>query len=390
MNPDADLLKSSRYLITKRRLSVTSASSTFQRLLLPAFAFQAVVIGGGYATGRELVEFFMGSGPWGGVLGLAVTMVVFSAVCMVTFRFAQMTASFDYRSFFKKLLGPGWIAFEAAMFALVLLVLSVAAAACGQIVLLTFGLPTWAGVGFFALAVVSITYAGSHAVDGLFKYWSMLLYVVYAVFLVACILKFHGRIGAAFVNSEPTGNWLRSGLAYTGYNVASAVMILHTVRHAIRPRDTLIAGALCGPLAMLPALVFFVAMAGFQQEIQSVSIPSNFLLERIGWPVLQITYQIMIFGAIVETGVGLLHAINERIAGFVQSTGRTLSHAARGGVAAVTLFFALTVAEAFGLIGLIANGYGTLTWVFIAVFVFPVLTYGVWVVVKGRGRAVIA
>ena len=52
--------------------------------------------------------------------------------------------------------------------------------------------------------------------------------------------------------------------------------------------------------------------------------------------------------------------------------------------------FALTVAEAFGLIGLIANGYGKLTWVFIAVFVFPVLTYGMWAVIRARGHAAAA
>ena len=38
-------------------------STRFQRFLLPAFAFKAVVIGGGYATGRELAEFFLPSGP---------------------------------------------------------------------------------------------------------------------------------------------------------------------------------------------------------------------------------------------------------------------------------------------------------------------------------------
>ena len=367
---------------------MASTATLFQRLLLPAFAFQAVVIGGGYATGRELVEFFMGWGPWGGVLGLIITMVLFSAVCMVTFRFAHLTKSFEYRTFFRNLLGPGWVVFELAVVALVLLILSVAAAACGQIALLTFGLPTWVGTLAFAAAVVAVTYAGSDAVDALFKYWSMLLYVVYAVFLVLCVVKFHERIGLAFSTFEPQGNWIRSGVAYTGYNVASAVMILHTLRHAIAPRDTVIAGALCGPLAMLPALVFFVAMAGFQQEVANVSIPSDFMLEQIGWPVFRIVYQIMIFGAIVETGVGLLHAINERVAAVTRGAGRTLGHAGRGAVAAGALFFALTVAEAFGLIGLIANGYGTLTWIFIEVFVIPVLTNGLWLVIKNNRTAV--
>ena len=46
-------------------------STWFQRFLLPGLAFKAVVIGGGYATGRELAEFFMPSGPWGGMAAIA-------------------------------------------------------------------------------------------------------------------------------------------------------------------------------------------------------------------------------------------------------------------------------------------------------------------------------
>src|ERR1044072_7007374 len=42
-------------------------SSAFQRFVLPGLAFKAVVIGGGYATGREIAEFFLPAGPWGGV-----------------------------------------------------------------------------------------------------------------------------------------------------------------------------------------------------------------------------------------------------------------------------------------------------------------------------------
>jgi hypothetical protein len=50
----------------------------FQRFLLPGLAFKAVVIGGGYATGRELAEFFLPSGPRGGVLGMLLAMLIWS------------------------------------------------------------------------------------------------------------------------------------------------------------------------------------------------------------------------------------------------------------------------------------------------------------------------
>ena len=50
----------------------TNHSSAFQRFILPGLAFKAVVIGGGYATGREIAEFFLPAGPWGGVAAMAV------------------------------------------------------------------------------------------------------------------------------------------------------------------------------------------------------------------------------------------------------------------------------------------------------------------------------
>lgn len=43
-----------------------------QRYVLPGLAFKAAVIGGGYATGRELAEFFLPSGPRGGLMAIAL------------------------------------------------------------------------------------------------------------------------------------------------------------------------------------------------------------------------------------------------------------------------------------------------------------------------------
>src|ERR1700689_5832497 len=85
-----------------------SKSSWFQRYLLPGFAFKAVVIGGGYATGRELAEFFLPSGPQGGLLAILLAMVIWSVVCAVTFCLASATKSWTFRTFFQPALGPFW------------------------------------------------------------------------------------------------------------------------------------------------------------------------------------------------------------------------------------------------------------------------------------------
>src|ERR1051325_9755722 len=112
---------------------------------LPGLVFMAVVIGGGYSTGRELIEFFGAVGPRGGLLGMLVTMIVWSAVLAISFELVRQTRSYDYRSFFIVLLGRGWFLFEIAYFALLILVLAVIGAAAGEIAHASFGWPTIAG-----------------------------------------------------------------------------------------------------------------------------------------------------------------------------------------------------------------------------------------------------
>jgi uncharacterized membrane protein YkvI len=66
-----------------------------------------VVVGGGYAIGRELAEFFLPSGPIGGLMAIGAATLVWSIVCALTFRFSFAYRLLDYRAFFGKLLGRG-------------------------------------------------------------------------------------------------------------------------------------------------------------------------------------------------------------------------------------------------------------------------------------------
>ncbi len=120
-------------------------SSRFQRFLLPGFAFKAVVIGGGYATGRELAEFFMPSGPWGGVAAMLLATVIWAAVCVATFLFARRYGALDYQTFVRALLGPASIVFEVAYLLFVVLILAVFGAAAGAIGKATLGAPEIVG-----------------------------------------------------------------------------------------------------------------------------------------------------------------------------------------------------------------------------------------------------
>ena len=104
-------------------------NSWFQRIILPGLLFQSVIIAGGYATGRELVEFFLSTGPLAGILGMGLAALAFSVIAALSFEFARLGRTYDYRSFFKQLLGPAWFLFEIAYLILGILVVAVIGAA---------------------------------------------------------------------------------------------------------------------------------------------------------------------------------------------------------------------------------------------------------------------
>lgn len=359
--------------------------SWFQRFLLPGFAFKALVIGGGYATGRELAEFFLPSGPWGGLMGMALAMTIWSVVCVATFLFAQATHSEDYRTFFRQLLGPFWIAFEAAYVFFIILILAVFGAAAGAIGAAVFGWPSIVGALALTLAIAAIVTFGTGAVERLFKYLSIFLYATYAIFLVLALTSFGDLIAAAYARRVPTDGWASAGLTFASYNVVGAVIILPVLRHLTCRRDAVIAGVLAGPLAILPAVLFFVCMAAYYPQIGAEALPSDFLLRRIGLPVFHLAFQAMIFCALLDTGVGAVHAVNERIAHVWTERRRgEFPHPARLLVAAVLLVGSIFVADRFGFVALIAKGYRLLAWMFLAVYVLPLMTWGVWRLWKAR------
>ncbi len=110
-------------------------SRFFKKYLLPGFVFQSVLIGGGYGTGRELVEFFLKpSGPLAGLLSmLFVSTLIWCIVCVITFELARSTRTYDYRNFMRGLLGRAWPVYEVCYLVNMPIVLAVIAAAAGAI-----------------------------------------------------------------------------------------------------------------------------------------------------------------------------------------------------------------------------------------------------------------
>jgi uncharacterized membrane protein YkvI len=365
-----------------------ASQSRFNRWILPGLGVKAVVIGGGYATGRELAEFFLSVGPWGGLYAILFATLLFSVFCSLTFVLARRLATYDYRSFFKRLLGPAWPLFELSYLLFVVLILAVYGAAAGAIGKALFYAPEWVGTITLAAGIAGVVAFGNRAVERLFRDVSYYLYAVYAAFIILALWKFGDRVPGGFANYTQTSGWALSGLTYVGYNIVGAVVILPVLRHLLNDRDAVIAGVISGPLTMLPALLFFIPMVAFYPAVQGATLPSDYLLQQIGIPAFHLLFQAMIFSALLESGTSSVHAINERIDGvWLARKGRQLTHRSRLLIAVVVLIGCMFLASRFGLVALIANGYRALAYILLATFILPLVTVGVWKIARNEAAA---
>jgi uncharacterized membrane protein YkvI len=231
--------------------------------------------------------------------------------------------------------------------------------------------------------IIFIAAFGNEGVERLFKYVTYFLYTTYALFVLLSLTHFGGRILAAFDTHAATTGWATGGLMYAGYNIFGAVVILPVVRHMTGRRDALIAGLLAGPMAMLPAILFFICMVAYYPQITAAPLPSDFLLEKLNMPVFRVLFQVMIFAAVLESATGGIHAINERVAHACQEArGRVLSTPARLAVTCIVLVVAVFVATRFGLVALIASGYSWLAVAILTTYVLPLLTVGLWRILR--------
>jgi uncharacterized membrane protein YkvI len=337
-------------------------------------AFKAVVIGGGYATGRELAEFFLPSGPIGGLLAILVATLVWSLVCALTFSYSFSHRLLDYRAFFGKLLGRGWIVFEITYLLLVLIILSVFGATTGAIGHALFDWPPLAGTLLLLVSIAGFVAIGPTAVEPLFKYVSVLLYATYAIFLALSLAKFGSQILSTLNRSTLGAGWLAGGITYAGYNSVAAVVILPVLRHLTSRRDALIAGIIAGPLAMLPGLFFFLSMIAWYPEVGRSLLPSDFLLMKIDIPIARLLFQCMIFFALLESGCGVVHAIMERVRHALRAgTGKDANLPTRAVITLLVLTVSVFAAQGIGLVDLIAKGYRFISWVLIVIFILPII-----------------
>ncbi len=358
------------------------SASKFRTYVMPGLVFQGVLIGGGYGTGREIVEYFMRFGPLGGILGMfAITLPLWAVMLAVTFEFSRLFKTYDYRSLLMHLLGRFWVVFELFYVTLMVIVLAVVGSAAGVLLRDFFGIPYLVGVVMMLVAVGFLTFKGTGLIEKSFSVWSIVIYVVYLAFLVVSAVRFGHGIGANLVSGEIVPGWALAAFKYGLYNMCVIPAILFCVSHIETRRQAISAGVIAAVIGLLPAFFFYLAILGQYPDVVAVEIPAVYVLDQARAPALLVAFVIMLFGTLIQTGTGFIHGVNERIQHTLAARGREFPDWQRPVIAIALLVLSLGLAK-FGIIALVAQGYGLISWGIFAIYFLPLVTVGLYKIIR--------
>lgn len=287
------------------------------QILQVAFTYVGTIVGAGFASGQEILQFFTRYGY------LAVPAIFLATGLFIWLGIRIMLLAHDNRfrsheDLNRMLLGPRF----GGLFSLFLMV-----------VLLGTSAVMLAGAGSLFAEQLHFHYQTGLWITLFISFWvlrrGMNGVLTVNTIVVPCMVFF---ITLVFIGTLPLptlGNWLTltsdtgllriafSPLLYTAFNLATAQAVLVPLGTSFSDRKVLAAGGVLGGLmigSML--LVAHIALSARMPGIRQYEIPMAQLMDNLA-PVVQLLYSLVIFGEIFTTFVantyGLTLQLKERL-----------------------------------------------------------------------------
>ncbi len=280
-------------------------------------AYIGAVIGAGFASGQEILQFFSLYG-WNGLLGVIIAAGLFSYLgSLVMFLAVQMNTS-SYRELLFYLMG-----FRAGrimdIFNMLMLLggLGVMLAGSGAVFSEFLGLPSFFGVWLVALLTCIVILGGLNGVLTVNVFLVPLKFLVIVFVSIMALVYQGGFSSLQSAQSAPAtagvaGHWLWASILYVSYNMVVPVAVLSSLGRTVSLRIGVTGGALGGlGLGLAAALIFLVNLS-FYPEITGYQVPLLFVAGRLG-SVFQWVLGMLIWLAIFTTAIADAHGFASRL-----------------------------------------------------------------------------
>ncbi|MDD4767928.1 MAG: hypothetical protein PHF87_10200 [Desulfotomaculaceae bacterium] len=290
---------------------------SFWLLVKVISAYIGAVIGAGFASGQEIMQFFILHGK-SGLMGAALATILFAYLGGLVMFLSITMHSSSYKKVFGFLLGNKAGRFMDILNLCMLLGgVGVMMAGSAAVFIEHFALP--ARVGIWSVAVLtSLVLMGG--LEGVLTANVCLVPLKYLAVLAISLTALSSHPGglagisaSAAAGGGITGSWALAGFLYVSYNMVVPVAVLSSLGQTV-PLKTGLAGGVLGGL-LLGLAIFLVTAAGLahQPEAASYQIPMLYLAGSFS-PVLRSGLGLLIWLAILTTMIANAHGFASRLA----------------------------------------------------------------------------
>lgn len=284
-----------------------------------ALAYMSVVIGGGFASGQEVLQFFTGYGLIG-IVGTLVSGVLFAFLGMQIARMSSQMQANSHKEVLYKLFGTRiGLVVDVVLSFFLYGVGVVMLAGSGSIFTQEYNLPPlFGGVLMTVLVVATLCLHVTRIINLISAVMPFLLAMV-LIITTYSIFNYNASVetldAVARENNETvTGNWFVGALLYASFNIAVGFPMLAVIGGMTKQPKAAAVGGVLGGLG-LGALILLLNIGLFANinQLQGIEMPSLALSARIS-PILSVVMSIALVCMIYSTAVGMFFAFSARFA----------------------------------------------------------------------------
>lgn len=281
-----------------------------------AGAYIGIIVGAGFASGQEVLQFFTSFGIYS-ILGVLVATVFFAFLGM---QITELGSSLQTRSHKEiinhicgRYLGP-IVDIVITFFLFGVTVVMIAGA--GSIFQQQFGIPDiWGGVlmTVFTIGTLLLNIKKIMSIISLVTPFLLVIMIIVATYsFFTSDVSFSEIQNSATKESAATSSWIMGALLYVSYNIAAGIAMLAVMGGTLKNKKEAGMGGILGGLGLgLLLLLINIGMISNLKGIAGVEMPTLFLANQIS-PFLGYILSIVLLGMIYNTAVGMLYAFTAR------------------------------------------------------------------------------
>ena len=279
-------------------------------------AFVGIIVGAGFASGQEIIQYFTSYG-YKGIFGALIATLGFSFIGMCIAQISSRLRTTSHKDLIYQISGKylGFVVdylLSFFLFGVAVIMFAGAGSTFEQM----FGLPIWVGsliMIILTILTVMMNVKSIINVIAMVTPYLLAIVMVIAVYSIATMdLSFAEQVVVAEQQAQVASNWWIAALLYVSFNIGVCFSMLTVVSGSIRNEKVAGMGGIMGGL-FLGALMLLInlSMLAKMDTIAGLDIPMLQLANEIH-PIVGILMSIALLGMIYNTAVGMFYSFTVR------------------------------------------------------------------------------